>query len=589
MLSHFRTRKLHSAARFNRDRFFKPGCERLEDRSLLAVLYGATGGNVNSDLYTVNTATGATTSLGPIGFAVTGLAVDPTTGTLYGSTSMQSPSNPGSIIAINKATGAGTLVGSIGMPGEEVADLTFDAAGTLYGWTEIFGDDLVTINTATGAATVVGNSGLSTYGSGIADVNGTLFYSGEGVWGDLRTVDKSTGLTTVVSTLQGAPSNTDAIAAMAAHPDTGVLFGVALNDTDVVHPAYLVTINTATGAITTVGALPNDFDAIAFDTPPIVVGYPDLGPGSAAVVSDPFHPGSSVLLVRGTSGNDTIVVDRFDATRISVVINTVTTLFTASTFQKIVVIAGAGDDSVAVKASVTKPAELFGDEGNDQLSSGKGDDILHGGDGSDRMSGGAGNDLLLGDAGNDKMHGDAGNDSVSGGDGHDQIWGDGGNDTLYGEAGNDTISGGTGNDLVFGGSGNDQISGDAGDDVLLGEEGNDYALGGAGRDILIGGLGVDTLKGQAHDDILIGGTTNHDASAAALAAILSEWVSTRSYAARVANIRTGGGRAGGFAFNSGTVHDDSARDVLSGDAHQDWFFAGIGDVLTDKKANERVN
>ena len=133
MLSHFRTRKLHSAARFNRDRFFKPGCERLEDRSLLAVLYGATGGNVNSDLYTVNTATGATTSLGPIGFAVTGLAVDPTTGTLYGSTSMQSPSNPGSIIAINKTTGAGTLVGSIGMPGEEVADLTFDAAGTLYG------------------------------------------------------------------------------------------------------------------------------------------------------------------------------------------------------------------------------------------------------------------------------------------------------------------------------------------------------------------------------------------------------------------------------------------------------------------------
>ena len=589
MLSHFRTRKLHSAARFNRDRFFKPGCERLEDRSLLAVLYGATGGNVNSDLYTVNTATGATTSLGPIGFAVTGLAVDPTTGTLYGSTSMQSPSNPGSIIAINKATGAGTLVGSIGMPGEEVADLTFDAAGTLYGWTEIFGDDLVTINTATGAATVVGNSGLFTFGSGIADVNGTLFYSGEGVWGDLRTVDKSTGLTTVVSTLQGAPSNTDAIAAMAAHPDTGVLFGVALNDTDVVHPAYLVTINTATGAITTVGALPNDFDAIAFDTPPIIVGYPDLGPGSAAVVSDPFHPGSSVLLVRGTSGNDTIVVDRFDATRISVIINTVTTLFTASTFQKIVVIAGAGDDSVAVKASVTKPAELFGDEGNDQLSSGKGDDILHGGDGSDRMSGGAGNDLLLGDAGNDKMHGDAGNDSVSGGDGHDQIWGDGGNDTLYGEAGNDTISGGTGNDLVFGGSGNDQISGDAGDDVLLGDAGNDYVLGGAGRDILIGGLGADTLKGQAHEDILIGGTTNHDASAAALAAILSEWVSTRSYTTRVANIRGGRGSTGGFALNSGTVHDDSARDFLSGDAHQDWFFAGIGDVLTDKKANERVN
>lgn len=587
MFSQLLPRKFRSTTLRNRDRFLKLGCERLEDRSLLAVLFGATGGSVDSNLYTVDTTTGHTTSIGPIGFAVTGLAVNPLTGKLYGSTSMDSPNNPGSIITIDKATGAGTLVGPIGMD-NEIADLTFDASGTLYGWSEIFVDDLVTINTTTGAATVVGNSGLFTFGSGIADVNGILFYSGDGVTGDLRTVDKSTGLTTVVSTLHGAPPNTDGIAAMAADPDTGTLFGVALNDSDLVHPAYLVTIDTATGVVTTIGSLPVDFDAIAFDNAPVVVGYPHLAPGSAAVVSDPFHAGSSVLLVQGTSGNDAIVVDKFDATFTSVSINTVTTLFTTSTFQKVVVIAGAGDDFVAVKAS-TKPAELFGDEGNDQLSGGKGEDILHGGDGSDRLSGGAGNDVLLGDAGNDKMHGDAGNDSVSGGDGNDQIWGDGGNDTLYGEAGNDTISGGTGSDLVFGGFGADKISGDEGDDVLLGEEGNDTALGGAGRDILIGGMGVDILKGQAHDDILIGGTTDHDGNAAALAAISWEWVSSRGYAARVANIRAGGGRTGGFAFNTGTVHDDSATDFLSGDAHQDWFFASIGDILTDKKANERVN
>ena len=194
----------------------------------MAVLYGATGGEVNSNLYMVDTATGAATSIGPIGFAVTGLAVDPNSGTLYGSTSMLSPNSPNSIITINKTTGAGTLVGAVGISGEEVADLTFDAAGTLYGWTEIFTDDLVTINTSTGAATQVGNSGIFTFGSGLADVGGTLFYSGDGVTGDLRTVDKATGLTTVVATLHGAPSNTDGIAAMAVNPDTGVLFGVAL-------------------------------------------------------------------------------------------------------------------------------------------------------------------------------------------------------------------------------------------------------------------------------------------------------------------------------------------------------------------------
>lgn len=589
MLAHFRPRKIHSTTRFNRSRFFRPGCERLEERSLLAVLYGATGGNLNSDLYSVNTTTGVTTSIGPIGFAVTGLAIDPISGTLYGSTSLQSPSNPNSIITIDRATGAGTLVGAVGIPGEEVADLTFDAAGTLYGWIEIYGDDLVTIDTATGAATVVGNSALSTFGSGLADVNGTLFYSGDGVTGALRTVNKTTGLTTVVTTLRGAPPTTDGIAAMAVHPDTGALFGVALNDSDVVHPAFLVTINTTTGEVTTIGALPNDFDAITFDTLPVVVGYPNLGPGSAAVVGDPFHPGSNVLLVRGTAGNDNIVVDLFDAVSISVVMNTVTTYFTASTFERIVVIAEAGDDVVAVQAGVTMPAELFGDEGNDQLSSGKGDDILHGGDGDDGLSGGAGNDVLLGDNGNDSLHGGAADDSVSGGDGHDQIWGDAGHDTLYGEAGNDSLSGGTGDDLAFGGSGEDELSGDTGDDVLLGEEGNDYALGGAGQDILIGGLDSDILKGQAHDDILIGGTTDYDGNAAALVAILSEWISARSYDVRIASIRGGGGSTGGFALNSDTVHDDGAAETLSGNAHQDWFFAGIGDLVTDKAAKERVD
>jgi Ca2+-binding RTX toxin-like protein len=583
MISHHRSRKLRSKTPGSR--FFRLGCERLEDRSLLAVLFGATGGGANSDLYMVDTVTGAATTVGSIGFAVTGLAVDPSSGTLYGSTSNQSPNSPNSIITINKTTGVGTLVGPVGIAGEEVADLTFDAAGTLFGWTEIFTDDLVSIDTSTGAATQVGNSGIFTFGSGLADVNGTLFYSGDGVSGALRTVDKLSGLTTVVATLHGAPSNTDGIAAMAVNPDTGTLFAVALNDSDLIHPAYLVTIDTATGEVTTLGALPNDFDAIAFDyspSPPPVVGYPDLDPGSSAVVSDPFHPGTSVLLVQGTSGNDNIVLDRVNTVTVAVSVNGVATSFLSSTFEKIVVIAGAGDDLVAVRASIATPAELFGDEGNDQLSGGRGNDIVHGGEGNDRLSGGAGNDVLLGDSGNDRLQGDAGNDSLSGGDGHDQIGGDAGHDTLFGEAGNDNLSGGSGNDYVFGGSGADQLSGDAGNDVLLGEEGNDYVQGGAGRDILIGGLGADSLEGQAHDDILIGGTTSYDDNTAALAAILQEWVSARSFTVRVANISSGV-RSGGFALNSGTVQDDGATDILTGLAGQNWVFAGMGDQLTGKK------
>ncbi|MBC7855334.1 MAG: hypothetical protein IAF94_18045 [Pirellulaceae bacterium] len=576
-----------SRASNRRNRFLKLSCEHLEDRALLAVLYGATGGNVNSDLYTVNTTTGATTSLGPIGFAVTGLAVHPGTGVLYGSTSSNSPLNPRSIITIDKTTGAGTLVGAVGITTQVIADIDFDAGGTLYGWAEPSTDDLVTINTATGAATVVGNSGISTFGAGIADVNGTLFFAGEGSDAELRTVSKATGLTTVVATLSGAPASSAAISAMSTDPDTGTLFAVA-TENGTPNSASLVTINTTTGAVTIIGALPNRFDAIAFDDA-IGAGFPDLGPCTAVVTPDPFNPGNNALLVRGTSGNDNIIVEPFGTNKIRVICNTSKFVFTASTFQRIVVIAEEGRDRVVVQASLAIPAELFGDEGNDELFSAKGNDILHGGSGDDRMFGGLGNDAMLGDAGVDFMYGQNGNDTMRGGDGNDQIWGEAHNDALFGESGNDGVYGGADQDSVDGGIGNDQVFGDGGNDIVLGGDGNDQAYGGAGRDILIGGLGLDTLRGEAQDDILIGGSTDHDGNAAALAAILSEWVSTRSYTARVANIRTGGGSTGGNSLNAATVDNDAAVDTLWGFGEQDWFFTAAGDLLKDKAANEVLN
>src|SRR5215216_3279616 len=82
------------------------------------VLYGADGAGGNlSNLYILDpTSGGAFQNIGPIGFAVTGLAVDPTDGTLYGSTSRMTSGgapNPGSLITIDRATGAGSLVGDL--------------------------------------------------------------------------------------------------------------------------------------------------------------------------------------------------------------------------------------------------------------------------------------------------------------------------------------------------------------------------------------------------------------------------------------------------------------------------------------------
>ena len=160
-----------------------------------------------------------------------------------------------------------------------------------------------------------------------------------------------------------------------------------------------------------------------------------------------------------------------------------------------------------------------------------------------------------------------------------------------------------------GGAGDDNLKGGAGHDILLGGDGDDLLVGGSGRDILIGGLGADRIVGNADDDILIAGTTDFDAYESALSAILAEWTSGRSYAQRTANI-TGNGTGASFAarlnanyfFNVDTakgpvtVHDDDAKDMLTGTEGQDWFFANLfldngddaekKDKITDLHAGE---
>jgi DNA-binding beta-propeller fold protein YncE len=219
------------------------------------ILYGADGANANpaTVLMTINTATGATTTIGPIGFAVTGLAFSPVTGILYGSTGAASPVAPNSIITINRFTGAGTLVGATGLGGP-VADITFRSDGTLFGWSEA-SDDLVTINTTTGVATVVSDSGLGTSGSGIAFSGaGALFFAGDS--GSLHTISPTTGLVTSTVAL-GAPSRMNALAFSG---ETGTLFGT-LGGT-------LYTIDPTTGTVTTIGATAANIDAIVFAAGP---------------------------------------------------------------------------------------------------------------------------------------------------------------------------------------------------------------------------------------------------------------------------------------------------------------------------------
>ena len=199
------------------------------------ILYGATGsGSGTGTLVTINLLTGAATTVGPLNdslgqnYRITGLAFDPMSGVLYGSSNNQSPTNPGSLVTIDPSTAIVTFVGSFGIPAQTMADLTFAPNGTLYGWLEGNDDSLFTINKGTGQATLVGWSGISTYGSGLAaNAQGVIYLAGQGVAGDFHVIDATTGVATYVATLIGSGLNgSNAIGAMAFSP-SGTLYAAA--------------------------------------------------------------------------------------------------------------------------------------------------------------------------------------------------------------------------------------------------------------------------------------------------------------------------------------------------------------------------
>jgi Ca2+-binding RTX toxin-like protein len=356
-------------------------------------------------------------------------------------------------------------------------------------------------------------------------------------------------------------------------------------------------------------------------------------PGTAGLFPDPENPGEQVLFVTGTARSDSIVVKPVSG-QVRVFLNGRNIgSFSPHDFGRILVFAGAGNDTVVIARSLTNPTsidgeagndtlvggngpdtliggpgrdtlvglggedlllggdgndvldggsgndELAGEAGNDTLVGGSGNDLLSGGDGNDVMSGGSGNDELSGDAGNDVLNGNGGNDLADGGEGNDTVVGAGGNDSVFGGDGNDKVYGGSGNDLAQGGLGSDKVFGEAGNDLLLGEEGNDQLFGGAGRDILLGGADADTLFGEGGDDILVADTTSIDSDESAAADVFAEWTSANPYVDRVNNIRALGI----------SIFDDGAIDTLWGQGGLDWFLFSPGDRLKDRSAGELVN
>jgi hypothetical protein len=247
---------------------------------------GASNAAIAGNLYTINLASGTATLVGairlpggkPIG--VTGMAASPKDGTLYGITSEQSPNNPRSLVTIDQATGAATLVGELGAGGSDIA---FNEKGTLYIWLPAT-TQLGTVNTSSAVVTPIGKASPPSSPAGIAvDPQGMVFVTAKGAGGSLDNVDLTSGALQIGPPLTGAPFSTQ-INSMSFSP-SGLLLAVNSNGGSPAN-TRLVTINTATGAVATIGSLPDDTDALAFvgEGSGLAPTFTSLNPGLRVVV-----------------------------------------------------------------------------------------------------------------------------------------------------------------------------------------------------------------------------------------------------------------------------------------------------------------
>ena len=202
-------------------------------------LYSLTN-NSPFNIYTVNTATGAVTSVGNLSFASASLARQPGTGLLY-YTAINATGGRYSVATWDPATGTNTTLSST--IGVYLPRLTFRSDGVLYGMD--VNNVLYTLNTTTGASTTVGTvtgGGLATgFGGDIAFSPTGTMYLAAGT--NLYTVSGTT------ATLVGATGVPNAIAGL-SFAANGTLFASETTAGN----SRIYSLNPATGASTLVGS-----------------------------------------------------------------------------------------------------------------------------------------------------------------------------------------------------------------------------------------------------------------------------------------------------------------------------------------------
>lgn len=223
------------------------------------------------ELVRVNT---ADAGIGVVGVAATlneedwsGLAVDPSSGILYASSTLMANGLSSTLYTIDPASGAATPIGPI-TDGGRIIEVAVDVAGQLYG-VDIAADTLVAIDKSSGAGSVVGTLGFNAeFAEGLDfDPSTNVLYfaavNNESVFsqpGQMYTIDTATGHATLVGGISADP-----IAAQIA------AFAIALPPSPCAVPTDIPWLTTATTSGTTAAGATTPVE-IGFDASTLAAG-----------------------------------------------------------------------------------------------------------------------------------------------------------------------------------------------------------------------------------------------------------------------------------------------------------------------------
>jgi hypothetical protein len=243
-----------------------------------ADLYAASAADGPGQLFRLNPATGGMlqdigqlNDLNGLNYPVTGLAFNPLTGVLYGSTGNNPTTTAARLVTVHPVSGLVTVIGSFnadpvnssGTPAT-MADIAFDGSDNLFGIGSIGGPQLYSINLLTGQARATGSTGLtSTSGGGLVISASGVFY-GTLTASRFGTYDSVTG--TYANIANPAKPAGGAYGAL-DFDKNGTFIGLNVGSGSP-PPTHLATIDPTTGAVTDLGSSLNSLDAIAFSIVP---------------------------------------------------------------------------------------------------------------------------------------------------------------------------------------------------------------------------------------------------------------------------------------------------------------------------------